>query len=538
MSSITKFGIRGLRSFGQKPQLTPISKINIYVGKNSCGKSSFLRTFPLLRQSVESDTRFPILWYAGHGGYVDFGDFDTALHDTGDSIHFDFELNLEPSFVLSRSSRNRLDSMEYFIYETAHRSIASKPYTVIASIGLEKEDLSLTTTIDFKIENSRVTLKYSGEEVKSFTYENNKFDIFERITAPLHVVKGSLIPKNVARRREFSIKGGNIQRLVSIDAIRSDALNSLTKYLGKFHHHLKQSKKIRSALELLPLSKGEQLYRELKNAFSTDKYFLKQLIENKQEILDVTFTHLFAKEISGFWGGADDLFKKFYGGVRYLGPLRASAERFYRFQDLQISEIDHTGSNLPMVINSLRDDQKESLSKWIKEYFGFELLLQASGLHYALLIREDSDAKFHNVSDMGFGYSQILPVIVSIWLELSGEWIESPRAPAWIRERNSRSIVIEQPELHLHPALQYKFGLALAKAINLAKDLDYSFIIETHSKHLVDAIGESVANNIISKNDVNITLFEKSPSGVTEISLSGYDEDGYLTNWPAGFLSA
>ncbi|MEV1620620.1 hypothetical protein ABZR00_33050 [Pseudomonas aeruginosa] len=93
-------------------------------------------------------------------------------------------------------------------------------------------------------------------------------------------------------------------------------------------------------------------------------------------------------------------------------------------------------------------------------------------------------------------------------------------------------------ELHLHPALQYKFGSAIAKVASLVKDRDYNFVIETHSKHLIDAIGESISSNLIDEDQVNITLFEKKSSGISDIALSGFDSDGYLKDWPAGFLSA
>lgn len=534
MAEITDIGVRGLRSFGYKNQMIPFRKVNIYVGKNSCGKSSYLRMFPLMRQSVESDTRFPILWYAGHGSYVDFGNFESALHDLGESIHFDFKLNFSP-FVAS--VRKRAEFMDVY-YSVPTMDMNDLTFEVGVSIGLQKKDKVLETTICFDIGSSSVVLKYAGDEVYSLVASNNLYDVVEQFSTPLQISKGSLIPRDVFRRRELVIKGSNLHRVQSVNTVKNEALNSLSKYLARFHHKSKQLKKIRNSLNYLGLSQKDQLYKSLKVLFSTDKHFIKRLEENKEEILDVTITYLFAKNINSFWEGADEIFKKFYGGVRYLGPLRASAERFYRHQDLQIGEVDHTGANLPMVINSLGDEQKTALSVWVKENFGFDLRLETTGLHYALLIREDSDLKYHNVSDMGFGYSQILPVIVSIWLELTSERSDESSLPAWLRVKASRTIVIEQPELHLHPALQYKFGLAIAKVISFAKEKDYNFIVETHSKHLIDAIGQSICSGVIEEGCVNITLFEKSESGVTDVALSGFDSDGYLVNWPAGFLSA
>lgn len=81
--------IRSLRDSGK----VPVRKINVLVGMNSSGKSTFLRMFPLLRQSVEVRTKGPLLWY---GRLVDFGDFKEAKSsNSGDepiSISFDLTI--------------------------------------------------------------------------------------------------------------------------------------------------------------------------------------------------------------------------------------------------------------------------------------------------------------------------------------------------------------------------------------------------------------------------------------------------------------
>lgn len=531
MPSIKKIGIRGLRSFGYEEQLIPFSRINIYVGKNSCGKSSFLRTYPLLRQSTESDKTSPVLWYAGHQGYVDFGDFTTALHDGGQTIHFDFELEIGGG---ERANRIRKGN---FTHGMISRAVGSDSiFNIKLTLSITKKNGSIKSTVTIVEGENVATLSFSGNEFEEIKIHNSKWDYNVELSAPMRLEKGCLIPKDAYKLREVNYKDlGKVY--FQIDAPGTQAGEKLAEYLALYHHKSKKIENIIEGIEHIPLCDKDRVYRYLRGAFNSDKYFKRKLEENREKILDIVYTHLFIKNIGFFLSSSDSLFGSFYGGVRYLGPLRASAERFYRFQELQIQEIDHTGSNLPMVINSLNKAKKTRLSKWIKESFGFELELQSTGLHYELRIKEDGDSQFHNVSDMGFGYSQILPVIVSLWLELS-QSEENTIGDAGIRKRKPRTIVIEQPELHLHPALQHKFGLAIAKVIKLAEGLDYNFVIETHSKHLIDAIGESICEKIIDKGEVNIALFEKNSKGITKVSLAGFDSDGYLENWPAGFLSA
>ncbi|WP_202733219.1 AAA family ATPase [Acinetobacter pittii] len=71
-----------------------LKPLTILVGKNSVGKSTFARTFPLLRQSSEANKKSPLLWY---GKYVDFGDYDTAINknnkNEGIDLGFKFKFN-------------------------------------------------------------------------------------------------------------------------------------------------------------------------------------------------------------------------------------------------------------------------------------------------------------------------------------------------------------------------------------------------------------------------------------------------------------
>lgn len=68
--------------------------LTVLVGRNSSGKSSFLRFLPLLRQSIEARTTGPIQWY---GDYVDFGGFDETVSSFSDKkeMHFGFRLTLD-----------------------------------------------------------------------------------------------------------------------------------------------------------------------------------------------------------------------------------------------------------------------------------------------------------------------------------------------------------------------------------------------------------------------------------------------------------
>ena len=85
--------VKNLRCLSDTPRI-PIRPITVLVGRNSSGKSTFLRTFPLLRQSVETPTESPILWY--HQRYVDFGTLKNAINDRATERTVTFEFTVRP----------------------------------------------------------------------------------------------------------------------------------------------------------------------------------------------------------------------------------------------------------------------------------------------------------------------------------------------------------------------------------------------------------------------------------------------------------
>lgn len=85
--------LKNFRSFEDTGRIE-LKPITILVGANSSGKSSFLRFFPLLRQTVETRTDSPLLWFTDTG-YVDFGDFGTAVRKGADRREMVVELELD-----------------------------------------------------------------------------------------------------------------------------------------------------------------------------------------------------------------------------------------------------------------------------------------------------------------------------------------------------------------------------------------------------------------------------------------------------------
>lgn len=211
----------------------------------------------------------------------------------------------------------------------------------------------------------------------------------------------------------------------------------------------------------------------------------------------------------------------------YLGPFRDTPKRSYRPRKLAFDRgLDPMGADLAMFLVALSDDERRDLNAELHARFGFEVTIQSAGGLYSVHVVLADDT--YNLMDVGYGYSQVLPVAVQLWA--------SRRTLSTSRDREPHAVVvIEQPELHLHPHQQALLGRALGSFA--ADEHGPMHIIETHSDHLISEIGMMVALGQLSPERVGVLCFEPHPEGGTRVFNAHFNEDGVLHDWPVGFLS-
>ena len=131
-----------------------------------------------------------------------------------------------------------------------------------------------------------------------------------------------------------------------------------------------------------------------------------------------------------------------------------------------------------------------------------------------LILTDEKSGVQVSMQDVGYGISQILPIIV-----------ES------ISSQNS-TLLIEQPELHLHPALQSKLGDLFAEQCPTKQ-----FIIETHSEHLVLRLKRLIRRGDLDAKDVSLLSVDANPDGTSSVTRIRLDSDGeFIDEWPRGFF--
>lgn len=272
-------------------------------------------------------------------------------------------------------------------------------------------------------------------------------------------------------------------------------------------------------------------YGKSPNKLATDKvvprkfydYFLSPTFKDLREknhhlLIQPISKHIF---LDSFSNQLEWEFKKFF----YLGPLRDSPKRFYVFSGQSSQDVGIRGERATDVLwySNKKDfgDFKELekiVQYWFKELcFANKIRLDAipGEYRYQVTVTDMQTNIETNLADIGFGASQTLPIIV-----------ESFCTPS------DSLILIEQPEIHLHPRAQTSLGDMFIDAI---KNSRRNFIIETHSEHLLARIRRRIAEKKLNKEDVALYYFEPTKNG-TKIKRIKLNEKGQFVNFPKGFF--
>lgn len=315
-----------------------------------------------------------------------------------------------------------------------------------------------------------------------------------------------------------------------------------TRLLRNFLHGNTAEEKVRQLADRIPIGRREDIFQTLCSV-SRPPSFRDNLQAHGfngyyfQRLCDVSF----ASHVEHILEQANLSLSRFSEEVIYLEPLRANAQRYYRQQALAVGEIDSKGENIAMYLDNLSWPELQNLNAWLDRYFGFKVKPSKQGGHVSLKIQQVGGGEA-NIADMGFGFSQMLPIAVQLWAASKREVRHTP----WNKDTTRPTIVIEQPELHLHPDYQAKLADVFVAALALQNANSnptiaaskLSIIAETHSADLINRLGALVAERKLSSEDVQVIVFEQAdPESPSTLRISKFDEDGVLTNWPVGFFT-
>lgn len=218
--------------------------------------------------------------------------------------------------------------------------------------------------------------------------------------------------------------------------------------------------------------------------------------------------------IMGLVSKSTDPFVSFIGSSR-LPPLRTYLE-----QNRSNIEISPLGEGyLEQIIQwELRD--KAKYAQLVQTMKDLELLAsirtkRMEGGRYEMAVRVKEDGVETSLTDIGFGVSQFLPIVV-----------------ADLQLPNGSTLFVSQPETHLHPSVQSSFGGYLVRQVNT---LDKNYIIETHSEYLLNRIRLAIVKGEIKEEDVSVYYLEPHPDGNISHRVT-FDRQGRILGAPEDFF--
>jgi AAA15 family ATPase/GTPase len=210
--------------------------------------------------------------------------------------------------------------------------------------------------------------------------------------------------------------------------------------------------------------------------------------------------------------------------VKYIKPFRGFPKRIYLsdeetfplngFQENKNKKIEYKYNYENNKVEKLI--LSKALNYWIHYLFGYNIEKineDINGLTKEILFSVDS--KSLSIYNLGFGTSQILPIIFQLLLY----------------SNSYNLVIIDEPEIHLHPSAQSKLADFLFQMAALNKNL----IIETHSEYIIDRLIFLSIKYSKFKNRINLNWINKIGSECVKTEIK-FDDLGYIQNLPKGFL--
>ena len=222
-----------------------------------------------------------------------------------------------------------------------------------------------------------------------------------------------------------------------------------------------------------------------------------------------------------------------FSNIYYLGPLRDYPQKEYKWSGTQPNDVGRKGEGYVDALLASRERSEKILLKrgskkltleeyvawWLKEIkvidsFSVEHIKEDTNL-YRVKVKQNPNSAPVLITDVGFGVSQILPIITLCYY-----------APEY------STVIIEQPEIHLHPLVQSYLADVFIDAI---KKRNIQLIVESHSEHLLRRLQLRIAEENISTDDVSLYFcsMKDDRSMITKIQM---DLFGIIENWPTDFF--
>lgn len=236
---------------------------------------------------------------------------------------------------------------------------------------------------------------------------------------------------------------------------------------------------------------------------------------------------------AAFLSDLEDAYEKALDSIFYLGPLRHFPQRDYLWARSRPTDVGRQGEKaidaiLAATEANLRRNLKwksptrpfqEMVAYWLRQLelihsFKVDEIAAGSNRWQAKVMTRQGSSEVL-LTDVGFGVSQVLPVVTLLLYVPEGS-----------------TVILEQPEIHLHPLAQAHLADLI---IHAAMHRRVQIILESHSEHLLLRLQRRIAERDLESKDVRL-YFCDAPTGQSALTPLQVDMFGIIENWPARFM--
>lgn len=508
--TVTAFRFQNFMAFEDSGWIE-FSNINLLFGNNSAGKSAIIRALLLLQQSVSTwhptdidgrqSKRQDSLIFSQPDGH-DLGSFYELVreHDIHQTITFGFR----HKFPLDKNPT----SLRYFDgFESTLKLLGILPSDFDPDV-YRTEVITLDTELSFR----QVEVPGCGTQVILCglgLYRTE--DSWHILEAELDVETDTWIFDSSTFDNE---KHGPLWQ-----ELRFKTSDSFFPYLTDHDDHLSQPSRSAYGLEAGFVAYQHIEINELTNDISSG-------IVPK----DVSDTVVALQLLLNFVL-RDDVHRLI--SFSYLGPVRPRPSRYIRVTSRPAIVNSPTSEDMLRLWLDAESNPEikarlELLNIWLRKSFGIDFYFNPidnlKQLYECLIVHRSGGES--NLAEVGFGISQLLPILIHA-----------------ASEDSARMLVIEQPELHLHPGGQVK----LADLFTMLSQHGVTVLLETHSEHLLLRLQTRVAqatagqinsetNNLfLAPDELHIFFVHRDSDGTSTCNRIDVGQFGDLLNTPSGF---
>jgi len=538
---INSLHLGNFKAFAETQKI-PVKPITLIFGANSAGKSSIIHSLALAHEAIRTGELDLFRTDLG-GSSIDLGGFRQYIHRRQANRRMDWRLTLDIS-----KFQGRLKELLEPVSEI----------TAGVNIGMPLDDMDQP-------------LPGTSPKVFSYELESDGKTLLRMSRRPAGHLALDLLPYRhpvlqriiTALLEGFTTTGKVTEK--DIDGLETpiaEIIANLRAPIGAFFpkglkDHSREDESESRQLSLFPVSKGyrqedlakalrfflprtlDELIRELNTELHSEINRL-QYLGPLRSYPARHFAFAEHEDINWYAGGgyAWDVARRNHEVRSKVNTWLGDKEKLSTPYELSIRNlltVDDLDADYDKIISALEENfTSNNEEAYGGDLFGYlyadvmkkikEREENLSNVQELVLIDRRTDTQVSH-RDVGIGVSQVLPVLVSAYAS------------------HEKIIAIEQPEIHLHPALQAELGdVFIESALGESQN---KFIIETHSEHLIlrllKRIRQTTRNQNngmpkISPNDIALLYINGTPKGSTVQELRVDERGRLIDQCPGGFF--